>query len=91
MKKFDDCVLFKFEQEKNQHIVSIKFTFPLVRDKLDYKDPDDKGQKHKVEKGKKELKESLLISKGGRFIKKSHPHNHSTVTDLAKFLGLSIS
>ena len=82
-----DSVLVRFDQEKNEHIVTIKFKLPLVKDKLDYKDPDDKGQGYKVGKGKEELKGNLPISKGGRPAKNSHLHHHSTVTDFAKFLG----
>ena len=87
LNKFVDSVLVRFDQEKNEHIVTIKFKLPLVKDKLDYKDPDDKGQGYKVGKGKEELKGNLPISKGGRPAKNSHLHHHSTVTDFAKFLG----
>ncbi len=72
--------------------MTIKFKLPLVDDDLNYKDPDDKGKGYRVKKGKEELKGNLPIKKGGRVSKKNPPsHHHSTVTDLARFLGLSTS
>ena len=40
-----------------------------MKDKLYYKDPDDKGQGHKVGKSEEELVGNLAISKGGRLQK----------------------
>ena len=40
-----------------------------MKDKLYYKDPDDKGQGHNVGKGEEELVGNLAISKGGRLQK----------------------
>ena len=55
LNKFVDKVLVRYDQEKNEHIVTIKFKLPLVKDKLKYKDPDDKGKGYSVKKGKKDL------------------------------------
>ena len=86
--QFVDKINIGFDQEKNEHLITIKFKLPLVRDSLDYKDPDDKSKGYKVKKGKEELKGNLPIPKRGRYNKINAPlHHHSTVTDFAKFLG----
>ena len=62
---------------------------PLVKDKIDYKDPDDKGKGYSIEKGKEKLVGSVIPTPRG---KKSTPlHHHSTVTDFAKLRGWSTS
>ena len=86
--QFVDRINIGFDQEKNEHLITIKFKLPLVKGSLDYKDPDDKSKGYKVKEGKEELKGNLPIPKRGRYNKINAPlHHHSTVTDLAKFLG----
>ena len=87
LNKFVDKVLVGYDQEKNEHIVTIKFKLPLVKDKIDYKDPDDKSKGYSVKKGNMDLEGKLPSVKKGRPSKNTHLHHHSTVTDLAKFLG----
>ena len=77
----------RYDQEKNEHIVTIKFKLPLVKDKIDYKDPDDKSKGYSVKKGNMDLEEKPPQVKKGRPSKNTPLHHHSTVTDLARFLG----
>ena len=92
LNKFVDRILVRFDVEKNEHIITIKFKLPLVDDSIKYNDPDDKGKSYRVKDGRDELEGNLPIQKGGRPSKKNPPlHHHSTVTDLAKFRGWSTS
>ena len=59
LNKFVDKVLVRYDQEKNEHIVTIKFKLPLVKDKIDYKDPDDKSKGYSVKKGNMDLEGKL--------------------------------
>ena len=83
-----DKVTIRYDHEKSEHIVSIKFKLPLVNDKIKYKDPKDKGKGYRVSKGKDEIEQNIPIVKGWN--KKGNLptlHNHSTVTDLARLRG----
>ena len=90
--QFVDKITVRFDHEKTEHIVTIKFKLPLVDDNLDYKDPDDKSKGYKVGKGNEELQGNLPIKKGGRISQKNPPlHHHSTVNADATFLGWSLA
>ena len=79
--QFVDKITVRFDHEKTEHIVIIKFKLPLVDDNLDYKDPDDKSKGYKVGKGNEELQGNLPFKKGGRVSQKNPPlHHHSSVT-----------
>ena len=62
---FVDKILVQYDQDKNEHIVTIKFKLPLVKDKIDYKDPDDKGKGYSIKKGKEKLVESVIPTPRG--------------------------
>ena len=49
--QFVDKITVRFDQQKTEHIVTIKFKLRLVDDNLDHKDPDDKSKGYKVGKG----------------------------------------
>ena len=88
LNKFVEKIIVRFDHDKNEHIVNIKFKLPLVKDKFNWKDPDNKGKGYSIRKGKSELESKIPIQKGGRTSKKNPPlHHYSTVTDFAKFLG----
>ena len=87
LNKFVDRVHVRFDQEKNEHIVTIKFKLPLVNDGIKYNDPDDKGKGYKVKVGKDNLSGTIPFQKGGRPPKNASLHHHSTVTDLARLRG----
>ncbi len=92
LNQFVDKIMVRFDQENNEHIINIKFKLPLVKDKIKYKDPDDKGKGYSVRKGKEELQGKISAEKRwGIKDKLTALHHHSTVTDLAKFLGWSTS
>ena len=68
--------------KENEHIINIKFKHPLVKYKIKYKDPDDKGKGYSVRKGKEELQGKISAEK--RWVikdKLTALHHHSTVTD----------
>ncbi len=86
---FVDKILIRFNEEKNEHVVTICFKLPLVKDKLNYKDPDDKRKGYRIKKGKTNLEVAVTPVKRGKF---SAPlHHYSTVTDFARFRGWSTS
>jgi len=88
LNKFVEKILVRFDVSKNEHIITIKFKLPLVNDAIKYNEPEDKGKGYKVKVGKDILTENLAPTPRGR----SAPlHHHSTVTDFARFLGLSTS
>lgn len=58
--------MVQYDQEKNEHIVTIKFKLPLVKDKIDYKDPDDKGKGYSIKKGKEKLVGSVIPTPRGK-------------------------
>ncbi len=63
---FVDKILVQYGQEKNEHIVTIKFKLPLVKDKIDHKDPDDKGKGYSIKKGKEKLVGSVIPTPRGK-------------------------
>ena len=90
--QYVDKINIGFDQEKNEHLITIKFKLALVKDSIDYKDPYDKSKGYKFKEGKEELKGNLPIPKRGRYNKINAPlHHHSTVTLLARLRGLSTS
>ncbi len=92
LNKFVDRILVRFDSDKNEHVITIKFKHPLVNDTFEYNDPDDKSKGYVVKDGKDELEGNLPIQKGGRPSKKNPPlHHHSTVTDFARLRGWSTS
>ena len=91
LNQFVDKINVTFDSDKNEHIISIKFKLPLVKDKFQYKDPTNKRKGYSIKKGKEEIKGKIPFQKGGRPPKNASLHHHSTVTDLAKLRGLSIS
>ena len=87
------------------HIFNIKFKLPIVKDSIKYKNDKKKSDGYSLKDGKKSIKtKELIVNNGNRYhhnylnqdskkkltLQGSIP-NHSTVTDLAKFLGLSTS
>lgn len=58
--------MVQYDQEKNEHIVTIKFKLPVVKDKIDYKDPDDKGKGYSIKKGKEKLVGSVIPTPRGK-------------------------
>ena len=49
-----------------EHLITIKFKLPLVKDSPDYKDPDDKSKGYSVKKGNMDLEGKLPSVKKGR-------------------------
>ena len=79
--KFVDKILVNWDGEKKQHIITIKFKLPLVDDRIDYNDPNNKSKGYKVGEGKSDLL-GQIEWKSGRPKKgeeKAYPHSHSTV------------
>jgi len=86
--KFVERILLSWDSEKKEHIVTIQFKLPLVNDKIDYHDPNNKSKGYKVVDGKNLLLDNIPIDLGGRpFKNNAYPHSHSTVTDLARLRG----
>ena len=75
----------KFDKEKNEHIITIRFKLPLVDDKIDYNDPNNKKKGYKVIKGDTDLQGIVTPVKRGKFSAPLTPY--STVTDFAKLRG----
>lgn len=85
---FVEKVYVKFDSEKKEHIITIRFKLPLVNDRIDYKDPDNKSRGYKVREGKTDLNGTIPIQLGGRPSKiNAYPPPYSTVTDFAKLRG----
>ena len=81
--------LVGWDADKQEHITNIRFKLPLVDDKFDYNDPNNKSKGYKVTEGKSDIL-GKIEWKGGRPKKgeeKAYPQNYSTVTDFARFLG----
>lgn len=70
----------RFDHEKTDHIVTIKFKLPLVDDNLDYKKPADKSKSYKVGKGNVELQGIYLSKKMEESLKRTH---HYTIIRLS--------
>ena len=69
-------------------MITIRFKLPLVNDRIDYKDPDNKSRGYKVREGKTDLNGTIPIQLGGRPSKiNAYPPPYSTVTDFAKLRG----
>ena len=78
--RFVDKITVRFDHEKTEHIVTIKFKLPLVDDNFHYKDPDNKSKGYSVTKGNMDLEGKLPSVKKGRPSKNTHLHHHSTVS-----------
>ena len=83
--KFVDKILISWDEEKKEHSINIKFKLPLVDDKFDYNDPNNKSKGYKVTEGKSDILGKIPVTPRGK--KSAYPQNYSTVTDFAKFLG----
>ena len=68
----------RFDHEKNEHIVTIKFKLPLVDDNLDYKNPDDKSKGYKVGKGNET---GFISPAGGGVYQGNNSSSWSTTSD----------
>ena len=79
--QFVDKINICFDPDKNEHLITIKFKLPLVKDSLKYKDPDDKSKGYRAKKGKEELSGNIPLQLGGRPSKNASLHHHSTVTE----------
>ncbi len=44
LNQFVDKINVSFDSDKNEHIISIKFKLPVVKDKFDYNDPNNKSK-----------------------------------------------
>jgi DNA invertase Pin-like site-specific DNA recombinase/DNA-binding transcriptional MerR regulator len=81
LNNFVDKVTIRYDHEKSEHIVSIKFKLPLVNDKIKYKDLKDKGKGYQVSKGKDEVEQNIPIQKLWNKKGNLPPlHHHSTVS-----------
>ena len=74
-----------FDFETREHILKIKFKFPLVGDKLKPNDPKSSKKGYTIVNGSKTHKIPYSNSNS------TTVGDYSTVTDLAKFRGLSTS
>jgi len=74
-----------YDFELKEHTLKIKFKFPLVGDELKRNDPKSKKEGYTVINGSK----THIITYSGQ--SSTTVGDYSTVTDLAKFLGLSTS
>ena len=84
------------KETQRGHIFNIKFKLPIVNDGIEYKDDKNKSKGYSLKNGKKSIDTFELEVMNGRPSKKNTPkkgsiQNYSTVTDLARFLGLSTS
>ena len=89
--KFVEKILVSWDEKEQQHIVNIQFKLPLVNDKIDYKDPDDKTKGYSVQDGNTEFLGSIPIKSPWGTKKDldnlAYSHDYSTVTDLARLRG----
>ena len=74
-------------KNKEGHVLEIFFSQPIVKDRLKYDDPSDKGKGYKVIEGSKNTEVSIKQNKGGRPKKPPPCATYSTVTDLARLRG----
>ena len=86
---FIDSIQIDYQKESQQHDVKIRFKYPIVNDSVEYR--KDKNSKMKWDK----WGNSYIVKKGNNVVSLSDikgsnlgvGKHHSTVTDLAKFLG----
>ena len=88
-----DKTEISYDHETQQHDIKLHYRYPLVKDGIEYtRDNNSKikwdkwGKSYKVKKGDKLVSLSDLKNKSFVVVKP-----HSTVTDFAKFLGISTS
>jgi len=83
--QFVEKVYVRFDKEKKEHIITIRFKIPLVDDKIDYNDQDNKKKSYKVKEGKTDLKGNISIKSPWNTKKLvdnlAHLSPYSTVTD----------
>ena len=88
-----DKVEISYDHETQQHDIKLNYRYPLVNDGIEYtRDKDSKvkwdkwGKSYRIKKGDKLVSLSELKNKSFVVVKP-----HSTVTDFARFRGISTS